>query len=62
MNVKARMRDVRPGDSDAIFKINADALPGVAVLTPEYFQQLMSVCALFRLVEVGEQVAGYLCA
>jgi predicted GNAT superfamily acetyltransferase len=62
MNVHVRIRDVGPGDSDAIFRINADALPGVAVLTPEYFEQLMSACAMFRLIEVKEQVAGYLCA
>ena len=56
------LRDATPGDIDAIFRINADALPGVAELTPEYFEHLMSVCALFRLIELKERVAGYLCA
>jgi predicted GNAT superfamily acetyltransferase len=55
------LRDATAGDCDAILRINCDALPGVAELTPAYFEHLMSVRALFRLIEVKERVVGYLC-
>lgn len=56
------MRNLTPGDADAIFRINADSAPAVSVLTRAYFELLMKACAVFRLIEVDTQVAGYLCA
>jgi len=56
------LRDATPGDINAIFRINVDGLPGVAELTPEYYEHLMSVCAQFRPIELKERAAGYLCA
>lgn len=50
-----------PHDIDAIFRINAESVPDVSVLTPEYFEHLLRACTLFRLIEVGNQFAGYLC-
>jgi hypothetical protein len=45
-----RASNASPGDIEAIFTINADALPGVAELTPQYFEHLRNTCALFRLI------------
>lgn len=56
------LRDTTAGDFDAIFVINAEALPGVAELTLDNFEHLIRACAVFRLLEVAEGVAGYLCA
>jgi predicted GNAT superfamily acetyltransferase len=56
------MRDATLRDSDAIFRINAEYLPGVSQLTPQYFEHLIRECVLFQLIEVGNQVVGYLCA
>jgi predicted GNAT superfamily acetyltransferase len=60
--MQAFLRDATAGDYDAILRINRDALPGVAELTPAYFEHLIGACALFRLPEVEGRVAGYLCA
>lgn len=56
------LRDATPRDIDAIFEINAHAVPGVSALTPAYFETLINECAQFRLVEVRKSIAGYLCA
>jgi len=60
--MQAFLRDATAGDFDAVLRINCDARPGVAELTPAYFAHLIRSCALFRLLEVEEGVAGYLCA
>lgn len=56
------LRDATSGDYDAIFRINAESRPGVSALTPDYLEALIDECELFRLVEIGDHLAGYLCA
>lgn len=56
------IRNAERSDSDDIFKINGDASPLVSPLTPEYFQLLLTRCALFSVIEIQDEVAGYLCA
>jgi len=60
--MQAFLRDATAGDIDAVFAINDEALPGVAEMTPAYFEHLLGACAQFRVLEVVEGVAGYLCA
>jgi predicted GNAT superfamily acetyltransferase len=54
-------RDALSRDSNAILRINRDSLSGVSVLNREYFVQLLTECTLFRVIEVDEEVAGYVC-
>lgn len=56
------IRNAERSDSGAIFRINGDASPEVSLIAPDDFEHFLARCALFSVIDVQEEVAGYLCA
>lgn len=56
------IRNAKRSDADAKFRINGEAFPGVSPLTPGYSKLLLTRRALFSVVEVWKEVAGYVYA
>lgn len=58
----SKIRNVTHRDTDSVFQINSESVPGVSAFDSEYYDLLARECELFRLIEVDSRVAGYICA
>mgnify|MGYP003648400440 FL=1 len=55
-------RDALPADYDAVKAINRESPEALSLLDADYFAQLLDLSDYFRVIELEDEVAGYLFA
>ena len=60
--MQTRIRHATINDRDSILTINRSALNGVSEMDNAYYDLLVAESAIFHVIEVNEEIVGYVCA